>query len=132
MKVAKHWRETPERYRLEASKCKKCNHINFPSRLICPECGGKEFEMVRLTGKGKLETYTVIHTAPDGFADLAPYAVGIVELDEGIKILAQIADCNTNELKIGDRLITKFRRINEEGKTGMIMYGYKFVPDFGL
>ena len=132
MKVAKHWRETPERYRLEAGKCKKCNHINFPSRLICPECGGKEFEMVHLSGKGKLETYTVIHTAPDGFADLAPYAVGIVELDEGVKILAQIADCNTNELKIGDRLVTKFRRINEEGKTGMIMYGYKFVPDFGL
>jgi len=132
MKVAKHWRETPERYRLEAGKCKKCKHICFPQRLVCPECGNKEFEMVRLSGKGKLETYTVIHTAPDGFADLAPYAVGIVELDEGVKILAQITDCNTNELKIGDRLVTKFRRINEEGKTGMIMYAYKFVPDNGL
>jgi uncharacterized OB-fold protein len=132
MKVAKHWRETPERYRLEAGKCKKCNHINFPQRLVCPECGTKEFEMIRLSGKGKLETYTVIHTAPDGFADLAPYAVGIVELKEGVKILAQITDCNPAELKIGDTLVTKFRRIDQEGKTGMIMYGYKFVPDNGL
>jgi len=132
MKVAKHWRETPERYRLEAGKCKKCGHINFPNRLICPECGAREFETIRLSGKGKLETYTVIHTAPDGFADLAPYAVGIVELQEGVKILAQITDCNPADLKIGDPLVTKFRRINEEGKTGMIMYGYKFVPDNGL
>ena len=132
MKVAKHWRETPERYRLEAGKCKKCGHINFPGRLICPECGTKEFETIRLSGKGKLETFTIIQTAPPGFADLAPYAVGIVELEEGVKILAQITDCNTADLKIGDQLVTKFRRINEEGKTGMIMYGYKFVPDFGL
>jgi uncharacterized protein len=132
MKVAKHWRETPERYRLEAGKCTKCGHINFPGRLICPECGAKEFEMIRLAGTGTLETFTVIHTAPDGFADLAPYAVGVVKLDEGISILAQIADCNTTELKIGDRLVTKFRRIAEEGKNGMIQYGYKFVPDFGL
>lgn len=132
MKVAKHWRETPERYRLEASKCKKCNHINFPNRIVCPECGNREFEIIRLAGKGKLETFTVIHTAPDGFADLVPYAVGIVKLEEGVKILAQITDCNPNELKIGDTLITKFRRINEEGKTGMIMYAYKFVPDVGI
>lgn len=132
MKVAKHWRETPERYRLEAGKCKKCKHINFPQRLICPECGTKEFETIRLSGKGILETFTIIQTAPPGFADLAPYAVGIVQLEEGVKILAQITDCNPAELKIGDKLVTKFRRINEEGKTGMIMYGYKFVPDFGL
>jgi uncharacterized protein len=132
MKVAKHWRETPERYRLEAGKCKKCGHINFPGRLICPECGTKEFETIRLTGKGTLETFTIIQTAPPGFADLAPYAVGIVQLEEGVKILAQITDCNPADIKIGDKLVTKFRRINEEGKTGMIMYGYKFVPDFGL
>ena len=132
MKVAKHWRETPERYRLEAGKWKKCGHINFPGRLICPECGTKEFETIRLSGKGKLETFTIIQTAPPGFADLAPYAVGIVQMEEGVKILAQITDCNPNDIKIGDTLVTKFRRINEEGKTGMIMYGYKFVPDFGL
>jgi uncharacterized protein len=132
MRVAKHWRETPERYRLEAGKCKKCGHINFPARLICPACGAREFETIRLGGKGKLETFTVIHTAPDGFADLAPYAVGIVELEEGVKILAQITDCNPADIKIGDTLVTKFRRINEEGKTGMIMYAYKFVPDQGL
>lgn len=130
--VARHWRETPERYRLEAGKCKKCGGIQFPDRLICPECGCREFDTVNLSGKGELATFTVIHVAPMGFGDLTPYAIGIVKLDEGIHVMGQIADCSPEELKIGDRLTTQFRRINEEGKTGMIMYGYKFVPDVGL
>jgi uncharacterized OB-fold protein len=130
--VARHWRKTPERYRLEAGKCKKCGSIQFPNRLICPECGAKEFETIRLSGKGELATYTVIRVAPMGFADLAPYAVGIVKLAEGIRVMGQVTDCNPEELKIGDRVTTQFRRINEEGITGMIMYGYKFVPDQGL
>ena len=130
--VARHWRETPERYRLEAGKCKKCGSIHFPGRLICPDCGAREFETIRLSGKGELATLTVIRVAPMGFSDLAPYAIGIVKLDEGIRVMGQVSDCNPEELKIGDRVSTQFRRINEEGKTGMIMYGYKFVPDLGL
>jgi uncharacterized OB-fold protein len=130
--VARHWRETPERYRLEAKKCIKCGSIQFPARLICPDCGAREFETLRLSGKGELATYTVIHVAPMGFTDLTPYAVGIVKLDEGIQVMGQISDCNPEELKIGDRVVTQFRRINEEGKTGMLIYGYKFVPDQGL
>lgn len=132
MHVARNWRETPERYRMEAGKCKKCAAIHFPARLICPECQGREFATVRLSGKGELATFTIIRVAPTGFGDLTPYAVGIVKMDEGIHVMAQIVDCNPEELKIGDRVVSQFRRINQEGKTGMIIYGYKFVPDLGL
>ena len=132
MHVPRHWRETPQRYRMEAGKCKKCGQINFPGRLICPGCGKREFETITLSGKGELETFTIIRIAPSGFGDLAPYAVGIIKLDEGISIMAQVTDCDPEKLKIGDRLSSQFRRINEETKTGMIMYGYKFVPDVGL
>lgn len=130
--VARHWRETPERYRMEAGKCKKCGAVIFPGRLVCPQCGAREFETLRLSGKGELVTYTVTRVAPTSFVDLAPYAVGIVKLDEGIRVMGQITDCDPEELKIGDRLVTQFRRVNEESKTGMIMYGFKFVPDLGL
>lgn len=132
MEVAKHWRETPERYRLEAGKCSKCNTIVFPQRIICPECGNRKFTTQSLSGKGKLVSFTIIRIAPGGFEDLAPYAVGIVELEEGVNILTQITDCNPEDLKTGDPLVAKFRRINEDGKTGMIYYAYKFVPDAGL
>ncbi len=130
--VARHWRKNGERYRLEAGKCTKCGSIQFPSRLICPDCGAREFETICLSGKGELATFTIIRVAPTGFGDLAPYAVGVIKLDEGIQVMGQLTDCNPEALKIGDRLVTEFRRINEEGKTGMIMYGFKFVPDVGL
>ncbi len=130
--VARHWRETPERYRMEAGKCVKCGNIHLPARLVCPECRSREFDTVKLSGKGHLATYTIIRVAPMGFGDLAPFAVGIVELDEGIRVMAQITDCDPEDLKIGDRMTAQFRRINEEGTSGMIMYGFKFVPDVGL
>lgn len=132
MQVAKYWREIPKRYRLEAAKCNACKKILFPERLVCPDCGNEDFEKINLTGKGKLLTYTIIRVAPEGFSDQVPYAVGIVELVEGVRILAQITDCEPETLKTGDALIAKFRRIREEGKTGVIMYGYKFVPDVGI
>ena len=132
MHVPRHWREIPERYRMEAGKCKQCGSIQFPARLICPDCNTREFETIRLSGKGELVTFTIIRVAPAGFGDLAPYAVGIIKLEEGIQVMGQLTDCDPENLKIGAPLVTQFRRINEEGKTGMIMYGYKFVPDLGL
>ena len=132
MEVARHWRQTPERYRMEAGKCRKCGNISFPGRLICPECGAKEFDTIKLSGKGKLISHTIIRTAPEGFEDIAPFAVGIVELEEGNRVMGQITDCNPETLKTGDKLTSKFRRMNEDGKTGMIMYSYKFVPDVGV
>jgi len=132
MKVARHWREIPHRYRMEAVRCLKCQALFFPRRLICPECGNREFKTERLSGRGTLLTFTVTEVAPQGFEDQIPYAVGIVEMDEGVRVMGQITDCDPAHLKIGDRMATQFRRIREEGKTGIIMYAYKFVPDLGL
>jgi uncharacterized OB-fold protein len=53
-------------------------------------------------------------------------------MDEGVNVMAQITDCDVDTLSTGDRLVAKFRRIREEGKTGVIMYAYKFVPDVGV
>lgn len=132
MRVPRYWREIPERYRMEAGKCTKCGSIHFPGRAVCPDCGAKDFETIRLSGNGELLTFTVIRVAPQGFGDLAPYAIGIVKLDEGVQVMGQVVDCDPEEIKIGDRVTTQFRRINEEGKAGMIIYGYKFTPDLGL
>ncbi|MBF0501180.1 MAG: Zn-ribbon domain-containing OB-fold protein [Candidatus Riflebacteria bacterium] len=132
MSIPRHWREIPRRYRLEAGKCKKCKVINFPSRLVCPECGGKTFETVKLSGKGKLDTFTIIRVAPEGFGDEVPYAVGIIDLKDGVRLMAQITDCDPTTLKTGDKLVAKFRKVQEDGKNGIIKYGYKFVPDVGV
>jgi uncharacterized OB-fold protein len=124
---ARYWREIPQRYRLEASKCKGCGKVWFPPRLICPDCRKQTFEQVKLSDKGKLMTYTVIRVAPKDFTDEAPYAVGIVELEGGVPIQCQVVDCTPEELKIGVPVKIEFRKIKEEGEAGILCYGYKAV-----
>ncbi len=126
---SKYWREIPQRYRLEAEKCRRCGQIYFPPRLICAACGSKEFDPVKLAEKGKVLTYTVIRVPPHQFVDQTPYAMGIVELEDGVKVMAQIVDCSFNELRVGLPVKIEFRKIFEEGEAGIICYGYKFVPE---
>ena len=125
---SRYWREIPQRYRLEAGVCKSCGKVSFPPRTKCPKCGGAEFEGTVLPDHGVVKTFTVIHTPPSQFEDQAPYAVGIVELDGGVRITAQIVDCPPDEIKIGQKVKIEFRRVQEDGEAGVICYGYKCVP----
>jgi len=88
-----------------------------------------EFEDTKLAEKGKVLTYTIIRVPPHQFVDQAPFAVGIAELDDGVKLTGQIVDCDFEDLKIGQRVKIEFRKIYDEGEAGIICYGYKFVPE---
>jgi len=128
MSTARYWRETPQRYRMEAGRCTRCGRIWFPPREICPNCRNVHFEKVTLAGEGAVETFTVIHVPPAGFEDQSPYAVAIVKLDDGVRITCQLVDCDTAGIQPGMRVRTEFRKVQEDGHAGMIMYGYKAVP----
>lgn len=125
---ARSWREKPQRYRYEAAKCDGCGKIFFPPRLVCDKCRGRNFSTHVLAAEGEVETFTVVHVAPTGFEDEAPYAVGIVKLDDGVRITAQVTDCDFESLTIGTRVRREFRKVTEDGASGVIHYGYKFVP----
>lgn len=126
---SRYWREIPQRYRLEAGKCKNCGFIAFPPRTICPRCQSRAFETITLADSGKVVSFTIIRVPPQPFSDQAPYAVGIVDLDDGVRLTGQIVDCAFEELKIGMRVKIEFRKVYEEGEAGVIYYGYKFVPE---
>ena len=78
--------------------------------------------------QGKLLTHTVIRVGPSQFADQTPYAVGVAELDDGVRMTAMIADVDFDELKVGMPVKLEFRKVRDEGEAGIICYGYKFVP----
>jgi len=123
-----YWREMPQLYRMEAGKCKACGKIFYPPRLICSECRAREFETVVLPLEGTLVTHTVIRVAPSRFTDQAPYAVGIMELEGGVRIMAQVVDCDPDSLEIGTKLKLEFRKMSSDGDAGIICYGHKCVP----
>jgi uncharacterized protein len=126
--LARYWREIPQRYRYEAARCNKCGKTFFPPRQVCSGCRGREFAKFILAGAGVLETYTVISVAPTGFSDEVPYVVGVIKLDDGVRVTAQVVDCDHEKLAIGDRVRLEFRKIRQDGESGILCYGYKFVP----
>jgi len=128
MFCSRNWREYPQRYRLEACRFKKSGKTYFPPRLIDPETGDRECEMVKLPDTGKIVTYTVIRVAPSQFKEQSPYALAIAELTDGTRLMAQVTDCNVEDVKIGMEVRLEFRRVQTEGDAGVLSYGYKFVP----
>lgn len=129
MGVPRFWRNQQSRYNLVGVKCTNCGKIYFPPRSLCPSCRrlGK-LEKFKLRGEGEVVTYTVIHSATDGFADQVPYTMAIVRMEEGPQLTAQIVDCDPSEVRIGMKVRSLFRRICEDGAAGLIHYGYKFRP----
>jgi uncharacterized OB-fold protein len=80
------WDATRDR-RLLLQHCERCGHQWYP-RSICAGCGDPDPGWVESAGTGTLHSFTVVHRAPEGFDP--PYVIGIVELDEGPRMLARI------------------------------------------
>ena len=94
--------------KLMAGKCQKCGKIHLPPRPLCTKCYSQEFTWVEVPNKGKLVTYTVIHVAPQQFQHLAPYAVGIVQLENGLKLPGMITGAPLEQIHIGMTLAIDF------------------------
>ena len=127
--VARFWREIPQRYNFMGNKCGSCARVFFPPRESCPICRRKsigKMNDVKLSGKGEVVTYTIVHVGPEAFEEQVPYPIAIIKLEEGPQVTAQIVDCSLDEVKIGMKVESTFRKIQQDGHTGAIYYGYKF------
>ena len=94
---------------LIGSQCLECGRHTIPQRQICPQCHSENTQIVSFSGVGKLVAYTVIFVPPvrmaeEGYSAKNPYCVGIVELEEGNRVSAQILDVdllNPEKIEIG-------------------------------
>lgn len=87
---------------LMGSKCNKCGQESFPPRADCGRCLSGDFSYKEFSGRAKLVTYTKIHAAPTGFEDVAPYTIGVVDLEETGRLLAWFGDTIPEaEIRIG-------------------------------
>jgi uncharacterized OB-fold protein len=128
LRVPRFWREIPQHYRLEGVKCLSCGQLYFPPKKVCNKCKSKNFEVISLPRTGKIITYTIIRLAPYTYEIYVPYAVAVIELKNGVKIISQMTDCDLEDLKIGMRVEAVIRKHYTDGENGLIHYGYKFRP----
>jgi hydroxymethylglutaryl-CoA synthase len=120
------WRSYKNKLSLIGSLCKKCGVINYPSRkLICIGCRQEsEYEDIRLERKGKIHTVVAVHYAPPGIE--GPYAIGIAEFQNGLRILGRLTDCIPTKVEIDQPIEMVLRKLME--REGIIDYGYAFRP----
>jgi uncharacterized protein len=72
------------------TRCQSCRTFTFPPKPFCPHCWHEQIEWVPLSGRGRLYSATRIHAVPAIFASETPIAVGIVDLDEGVRVAMRI------------------------------------------
>jgi len=97
---------------LIGSQCKCCGALTVPQRQICSKCHSEDTSIITFSGSGKLVAYTVIFVPPQkmaeaGFGAQNPYCVGVVELEEGPRVSAQILNVdleNPENIEIGTPL----------------------------
>ena len=102
--------------KLMGSRCQKCGALSVPPRSICIECYGTAMEWVEMKGKGKLAAFTCIAIGPpnmieEGYDRKHPYVSGVVELEEGVRVVARIEGMDGGKpetIKIGTPLQVEF------------------------
>ncbi len=120
------WRLKKSKYTLVGTKCRTCNQVFFPQRILCSECRRKgDLVEFQFSGNGKILSHTIVRVPPEGFEKYTPYAVAIIELQEGARISGQIVG-DINKVESGKNVKTVFRRMHEDGSGGLIHYGLKW------
>ena len=88
--------------RLVVQACAQCGRRRFPPRPICSECLSREARWVESTGRGEVVSFNVMHQVyHPGFAAEVPYAIALVELEDGGRMLANLVECPVKRVKIG-------------------------------
>lgn len=115
-----------EKPSLIGHRCRLCGKVFFPKRFICPDCFKEgTLEEIKLSRRGKLYTFCILERGPMGFDP--PYAVGYIDLPEGLRIYSILTEASLEKLEIGmemDLVVEKIRKDLE----GNEIIGYKFKP----
>lgn len=80
------------RHELTLPYCPECRAFHYYPRAACPHCLSGALEWRRVSGRGRLHTFTVVHRGPKDFPLGTPYVLAIVELDEGPRLMTNLVD----------------------------------------
>lgn len=109
-----------ERFLLQ--RCGDCSELRFYPAPVCPCCSSDEWTTEAVEGTGVIESLTVVHHATsEFFEDDTPYPIALVQLDEGVRVMGNLVDCEPSTVDIGDRV----ELVWERRPDGTI---YQFTP----
>ncbi len=99
---------------LRLQRCNACGKVYFPPRPFCPACAARDVAVFAASGKGRLYSYVIHHRPVPGFTP--PYAIAVVELDEGPRMMTNITGCpqTPEALQLDMPVEVAFEKLDDE------------------
>jgi uncharacterized protein len=99
---------------LRLQRCNACGKVYFPPRPFCPACAARDVAVFAASGKGRLYSYVIHHRPVPGFTP--PYAIAVVELEEGPRMMTNITECpqTPEALQLDMPVEAAFEKLDDE------------------
>lgn len=102
-------------HRLLVQRCMGCGTLRHPWLPGCNACGCPDWDTVEASGAGTVHSYVVMHHPPFPAFD-PPYAVGLIELAEGVRMVSNVVGVPYDKVRIGMPVRVEFRRYGGDGE----------------
>jgi uncharacterized OB-fold protein len=100
---ARFWEFVQERA-MQLPYCNGCERFFYYPRAFCPHCWSADVAFRPAAGDGTIWSYTVVrfaHGEPSAWHAKLPYAIGLIDLVEGVRMMANIVDCDVDTIRSG-------------------------------
>ena len=96
-------------------RCKECESFSHPPRPNCPYCASDNLEWVPSRGRGKVYTFVITRQPVSrALVGRVPWAVVEIELEEGVRLISNLVDCDPEAIEIGMDVEVVFEKVNDE------------------
>jgi uncharacterized OB-fold protein/acyl dehydratase len=109
------WWEACDQGKLLIQKCSDCGALRHPPRPMCGRCQSSRWEAIPASGRGTVHSYTVLYHPPIPGYEL-PLPVGLIDLEEGTRLVANIAGCKPEDIRIGMKVECQFEAVDDAMK----------------
>lgn len=109
-----YWKAAGEG-RLDIPRCRSCGQVHWYPRVHCPHCGAAELEWMTASGHGRIHTFTVVRNSGDPyFKTKVPYVLAMIDLDEGVRIMSNLPDCDPASVRVGAEVDVFFEKVDDD------------------
>lgn len=115
---------------LLAARCRHCGCALFPRADTCVYCATEDPTPVELSGPGSLWAWTAVTAPPPGYRGEVPYGIGVVELQEGVRVITRLTEASPDALCHGQRMELRVVALHLDDE-GNDVVTYAFAPSVG-
>ena len=114
--------------RLIAARCAACGKLHFPAGTVCLYCGADGCRETPVGARGRLRLYTAVLTRPPGYRGEVPYGFSVVEVEDGLCVIARLTEARLDRLRPGlpVRLVVDTLFTDDDGQA---VLDYAFRPE---